>query len=417
MGPITVRYLTQPASTQRWSATGVIKKVFPSKPDPYGFLRLLTPLEFRGKEATFFYRDLLLPVDEHQFVQPGLTMQFSMIKKPQDHMMSPVPFKAEQMKPMDPVEQQGGVVRGPREGGQGIIVALDYTSMNVHISPNSWTELCASNPVQEQLLPGDTVVVRLYWNEVLKATKEKRSPVGEIVTRLPTLPRMPLRRRSCGTRRRTSLSDSSEPAEATRLASSAETGVPEREQGKEIGTADALKAQEAEVTAKEADPTEQIPDNAAPILNKEDIQAKDHVDGQEVHCVEREGRKRVVDRLGDAPGERRRTRSCSSGLTHASLLNQAFFSEEMVRHMSDVDGGHACSRRVSSPLFEPACVSQCNPYATGQFLSYDGSFNVPILTQAGMWSHWSQTAFRGPHSPYAGRMSLKDFLQSGGSLY
>ena len=75
-------------------ATGFIKKVFPKKPEPYGFLLLLTPLDRRGQEASFFCSDVKAPADERENLRVGMQMEFNLIDKPEDNMKSQVDYKA-----------------------------------------------------------------------------------------------------------------------------------------------------------------------------------------------------------------------------------------------------------------------------------------------------------------------------------
>ncbi|XP_003740681.1 uncharacterized protein LOC100901015 [Galendromus occidentalis] len=172
-------------------ATGMIKKLFFKKPEPFGFLKLLTPMTMRGEEAVFYLKDMDLKPFEKKLLHPGMQMRFSIREKSDDFMQSFVPFRAERLEPVDPAEYTASVIRSadPQPGGQGCLVCLDITLMRVSISPDSLDSLHLQTP----LMPGDNCIVRITWREQLDAALQGKIPVGEIVSltkpQLPAVPR------------------------------------------------------------------------------------------------------------------------------------------------------------------------------------------------------------------------------------
>ncbi|XP_018493981.1 uncharacterized protein LOC100898884 [Galendromus occidentalis] len=158
-------------------STGIIKKVFPKKPDPYGFLLLLTPIELRGREASFFFSDVTVPKNERELLRVGMQLKFIIIDKPMDNMKSPVDFKALQIAPLSPAMYQGAVVRAPSRDGKNMRVALDFTLEQVDIDPASYSALKLDKP----LGLGDVCVVRLTWTGIVNASREMRPLDGDIV--------------------------------------------------------------------------------------------------------------------------------------------------------------------------------------------------------------------------------------------
>lgn len=161
------------------SVTGVIKKVFPNKRDPYGFMRLLTPRELRGAEAAFFYDDVRIPIEEKKYLQPGMMMNFEIIEKPQDHMLSRVPFKAQKISPIEFSHYKGMIIFAPtlQDADRECLATLDMTLTRVRISRNSYRAL------NKQAFKGDQCEIRLSWNNIIEAASMGDGiPKGDIVS-------------------------------------------------------------------------------------------------------------------------------------------------------------------------------------------------------------------------------------------
>lgn len=429
----------------------MIKKTFPSKREPYGFLKLLTPFEKRGMEAAFFYHDINIPQSERDYIQPGLMMQFTIIKKPEDHMSSPVSFKALDITPVEVIEQPACVVRGPREHGKGIIVSLDYFPTNMHITAASWSELCASEPIFRPLLPGDYVVIRSTWREILQAAKEKRSPVAELVSRLERLPltvrsqRLSNKHRSlsnpvldkdtdsetgAGTPTTTAATHTAQTEEPQKTDSKKDDGKPTSLEGEpEENDKEPEDIIQQDVPAKTSSTQQQqqhqqrtdsgeLACGAVQPVKDSGYAVDEGVQLQQAACLERQGWKRGGPQT-HAPTERKRARSCGSGLPHQALFNQTLFTEELVRpmHATDVDESNPLSQRVSSPLHDRPFLPQFHSHCpAGGFVTCENGCSLPTWAQAGIWPHWLQMPFRGQYSSFPSRMTLADYIYNGGKL-
>ncbi|XP_003747621.1 uncharacterized protein LOC100902658 [Galendromus occidentalis] len=147
---------------------GSIKKIFGRQREPYGFLTIHHPEELRGDEAVFYLKDVLVAnEEERRLLQGGMMVRFTFIRKPVDRMKAPCPFKAIQVRPQDPMKYSGTVAKS---SGGTLVVFLEILFRQVRVQQMNHT-----------VDPGDRCTVSITWKEMVRAIKEDRTPVGNLV--------------------------------------------------------------------------------------------------------------------------------------------------------------------------------------------------------------------------------------------
>ncbi|XP_003740665.1 uncharacterized protein LOC100898737 [Galendromus occidentalis] len=161
-------------------ATGLISDISTNKTPCSGYIRVLTPLELRGKQLFFSYADVLLPPKDKKYLEPGMIMDITIDSS----------GRAVNIKPAPMAEYPGSVVRGPRPraSGHGFVVSLDSTLKHVKVSVESYNQLQLEAPP----LPGDFCTVRIPWTEMLQAAKENRMVLADVTSFMRRPPRVSL---------------------------------------------------------------------------------------------------------------------------------------------------------------------------------------------------------------------------------
>ncbi|OQR79483.1 hypothetical protein BIW11_05704 [Tropilaelaps mercedesae] len=181
----------QPTATCK--GTGLIKKLtINRRGEMKGTLRMLTPIENRGKLCTFFVRDVKVPEEELDYVQIGMTLQYYYSGNEANG------YRATQLKLIEVADYSAFVIKVPTTSSNaalnaswtGLMVSLDLTLDTVKISADSLRALFTHADTGEvepcTIQPGDRCLVQIKSKEWIQANMRNKEAEWQIISFLPS---------------------------------------------------------------------------------------------------------------------------------------------------------------------------------------------------------------------------------------